>query len=137
MLKALVADQRNVVYIISGRGRSELGDWFESVVRPGPAELCACGLPMPSACIRWLRCIGVVAQPHVSTGLRRRAWASPRSTATSSARRARVGGSRCTTARTAPCTPGARWSCPSCRCKPCEVTSVVLPILQVQILWGY
>ena len=37
VLKALVADQRNVVYIISGRGRSELGDWFESVVRPGPA----------------------------------------------------------------------------------------------------
>ena len=33
VLKALVADPRNVVYIISGRGRSELGDWFESVVR--------------------------------------------------------------------------------------------------------
>lgn len=33
VLKALVADARNVVYIISGRGRSELGDWFESVVR--------------------------------------------------------------------------------------------------------
>ena len=33
VLQALVADPRNVVYIISGRGRSELGDWFESVVR--------------------------------------------------------------------------------------------------------
>ncbi len=33
VLKALAADARNVVYIISGRGRSELGDWFESVVR--------------------------------------------------------------------------------------------------------
>jgi len=33
VFKALAADARNVVYIISGRGRAELGDWFESVVR--------------------------------------------------------------------------------------------------------
>ena len=43
VLKALVADPRNVVYIISGRGRSELGDWFESVVRPSPANWWARG----------------------------------------------------------------------------------------------
>ncbi len=49
VLKALVADQRNVVYIISGRGRSELGDWFESVVRPGPADWWAHERCMPSA----------------------------------------------------------------------------------------
>jgi len=32
MLAALTADPRNTVYIISGRARAELADWFGSVV---------------------------------------------------------------------------------------------------------
>ena len=35
MLSALCADPRNIVYIISGRGRTELDAWFGSVVRLG------------------------------------------------------------------------------------------------------
>ena len=33
VLRGLCADPRNTVYIISGRGRAELRDWFSSVVR--------------------------------------------------------------------------------------------------------
>lgn len=33
VLQALCADQQNSVYIISGRRKSELGEWFASVVR--------------------------------------------------------------------------------------------------------
>lgn len=33
VLRGLCADARNTVYIISGRGRAELRDWFSSVVR--------------------------------------------------------------------------------------------------------
>ena len=34
VLRALTADKRNTVFIVSGRGRAELGAWFQSVVRP-------------------------------------------------------------------------------------------------------
>ena len=59
VLRALVADPRNVVYIISGRGRSELGDWFESVVR-APALLncarvgCPCLPHASDGCAAWV-----------------------------------------------------------------------------------
>ena len=33
MLAALCSDPRNIVYIISGRGRTELDAWFGPVVR--------------------------------------------------------------------------------------------------------
>ena len=33
VLRALTADKRNTVFIVSGRGRAELGTWFQSVVR--------------------------------------------------------------------------------------------------------
>ena len=33
MLAALCSDPRNIVYIISGRGRAELDAWFGPVVR--------------------------------------------------------------------------------------------------------
>lgn len=33
ILRRLTADPANDVYIISGRGRNELGTWFQSVVR--------------------------------------------------------------------------------------------------------
>jgi hypothetical protein len=33
ILRGLTADTKNDVFIISGRGRGELGDWFASVVR--------------------------------------------------------------------------------------------------------
>jgi len=39
MLSALCADPRNIVYIISGRGRTELDAWFGSVVRLGWAQI--------------------------------------------------------------------------------------------------
>jgi hypothetical protein len=32
VLRALTADKRNTVFIVSGRGRAELGAWFQSVV---------------------------------------------------------------------------------------------------------
>ena len=32
VLRALTADERNTVFIVSGRGRAELGAWFQSVV---------------------------------------------------------------------------------------------------------
>ena len=35
VLRALCADARNSVYIISGRRKSELGTWFATVVRKG------------------------------------------------------------------------------------------------------
>lgn len=33
ILRGLTVDPKNDVFIISGRGRAELGDWFASVVR--------------------------------------------------------------------------------------------------------
>jgi Trehalose-phosphatase len=33
ILRGLTADPKNEVYIISGRGKKDLGDWFSSVVR--------------------------------------------------------------------------------------------------------
>ena len=33
VLRALTEDKRNTVFIVSGRGRAELGSWFQSVVR--------------------------------------------------------------------------------------------------------
>ena len=35
-LQGLTQDPRNCVWIISGRGRSELGPWFQSLVSPSP-----------------------------------------------------------------------------------------------------
>lgn len=34
MLQGLCADSRNAVYIISGRRKTELAEWFANVVRP-------------------------------------------------------------------------------------------------------
>jgi trehalose 6-phosphate synthase/phosphatase len=42
VLQALCADERNSVYIISGRRKTELAEWFAGVVRP---HLSHCGLP--------------------------------------------------------------------------------------------
>ncbi len=47
VLQALCADERNSVYIISGRRKAELAEWFASVVRACPA------LP-PRACLHWV-----------------------------------------------------------------------------------
>lgn len=33
ILRGLTADPKNEVYIISGRGKKDLGGWFSSVVR--------------------------------------------------------------------------------------------------------
>lgn len=33
ILRGLTADPNNEVFIISGRGKKDLGDWFSSVVR--------------------------------------------------------------------------------------------------------
>ena len=34
VLQGLCADSRNAVYVISGRRKTELAEWFASVVRP-------------------------------------------------------------------------------------------------------
>jgi trehalose-6-phosphatase len=39
ILRGLTADDKNEVYIISGRGKKDLGDWFSCVV--GPLQTCA------------------------------------------------------------------------------------------------
>jgi Trehalose-phosphatase len=49
ILCGLTADPKNEVYIISGRGKKDLGDWFSSVVR---IQLQSCA---PSPCISSLR----------------------------------------------------------------------------------
>ena len=37
VLRVLCAEQANMVFIISGRGRQELREWFSDVVRPHSA----------------------------------------------------------------------------------------------------
>ena len=36
VLRGLCADARNAVYVISGRRKTELAEWFAGVVRPHP-----------------------------------------------------------------------------------------------------
>ena len=45
MLQGLCADARNAVYIISGRRKTELAEWFASVVRALTPQGC------PAACL--------------------------------------------------------------------------------------
>lgn len=53
MLAALCSDPRNIVYIISGRGRTELDAWFGPVVR----SIAACtGLQAANRSLPFLAC---------------------------------------------------------------------------------
>lgn len=48
VLQGLCADARNDVYIISGRRKTELAEWFASVVRShlmADGLTCLCGMP--------------------------------------------------------------------------------------------
>jgi trehalose-6-phosphatase len=58
VLQALCADERNSVYIISGRRKTELAEWFASVVRQRPpsASHPACPLQLAPA-PHVLRCL--------------------------------------------------------------------------------
>jgi Trehalose-phosphatase len=62
ILRGLTADPKNQVYIISGRGKKDLGDWFSSVVRPSAQTATGCTVLRSRA----MRICGSKAQPSTS-----------------------------------------------------------------------